>query len=81
MSRIYTCTACENGDHERCEIGYGQPNTFGGGHCICRCRGRSYDKWMKEEEEERLKRMKEICSFERKERLKNHPPIQIGNTR
>ena len=78
MCYVYTCGACERGDHEKCEIGYGDGKSFGGGHCICRCRGRSEKKWMADEKRAMEKMINDIAKHERYKA--DHPPIQIGET-
>ncbi len=40
MVRIYTCEACERGDHAHCERWHpAPPGFFGGSRCVCPCEG------------------------------------------
>jgi len=76
MCYVYACGACQSGDHERCEIGYGDGKSFGGGHCVCRCRGRSEKKWMEDEKEAMAKRIQQLADHAVKKA--EHPFIQVG---
>jgi hypothetical protein len=40
MVYLYYCSACEDGDHARCEIGHpAPPGVYGGSKCRCSCNG------------------------------------------
>jgi predicted Fe-S protein YdhL (DUF1289 family) len=41
MAYLYTCSACERGEHGKCELSTppSPPGSFGGSICRCGCRG------------------------------------------
>lgn len=67
MVRIYTCAACELGDHKHCELGHSAPEgVFGGSKCICPCHGDP--DYMKKAQVELRKHAEELLRFEEQSR-------------
>ena len=77
MCRLYTCNACLDGEHEKCEKGYGKKGCFGGGMCVCRCMGRSEKKWKADEDKAWEAHKKAVFSVEERAK-RTRKPIIIG---
>lgn len=75
MCYLYTCEACQSGNHEKCEIEYGDGKSFGGGTCICRCRGRSEKNWMEDEKDVMSERIRKLSDHAQNKA--DHPPISV----
>ena len=70
MVYLYTCAACQRGEHEKCERGHpAPPGVIGGSSCICVCRGRSWDQVQKDTDEALRKKAEDAIRLN--ERQKN----------
>lgn len=77
MVMLYTCNACEKGDHVHCERSHVVKGHIGGRTCRCGCHGRSKEQW-KDEEKNKWEAYKELLfSMEKRNKEKIYDGIKL----